>query len=69
MKCIAIALKMHPNYFEDHITRDPTILFRIFHYPPNPSYEFGVGEHTDYGLITLLCIDDCGGLQVKSPKG
>jgi isopenicillin N synthase-like dioxygenase len=28
-----------------------------------------VGEHTDYGLLTLLAQDDCGGLQVKSRDG
>ena len=38
--------------------RDPTVLFRIFHYPALPDNadadEWGVGEHTDYGLLTLL---------------
>jgi isopenicillin N synthase-like dioxygenase len=28
-----------------------------------------VGEHTDYGLLTLLAQDDVGGLQVKTPQG
>jgi isopenicillin N synthase-like dioxygenase len=28
-----------------------------------------VGEHTDYGLLTLLSQDDIGGLQVKTPNG
>lgn len=49
---------------------DPTELFRIFNYPAvspnryNDSY-FGVGEHTDYGFITILRQDSIGGLQVK----
>jgi isopenicillin N synthase-like dioxygenase len=48
------------------LTADPLILFRIFHYPPggDPA-EWGVGEHTDYGLLTILRQDDAGGLQVR----
>ncbi|HUF98094.1 MAG TPA: 2OG-Fe(II) oxygenase family protein, partial [Ilumatobacter sp.] len=33
------------------------------------SDEFGVGEHTDYGLLTLLAQDDRGGLEVRTPDG
>ena len=44
-------------------------LFRVFNYPPwDPKYgvrSFGVGEHTDYGYLTILKQDDSGGLQVK----
>jgi isopenicillin N synthase-like dioxygenase len=46
-------------------------LFRIFSYPPSPpeAAGWGVGEHTDYGLLTLLAQDDSGGLQVAAPEG
>jgi isopenicillin N synthase-like dioxygenase len=46
-------------------------LFRIFHYPPSPpqAQDWGVGEHTDYGLVTLLAQDDSGGLQIAAPEG
>jgi isopenicillin N synthase-like dioxygenase len=46
-------------------------LFRIFHYPPSPprTRDWGVGEHTDYGLVTLLAQDDSGGLQIAAPAG
>jgi isopenicillin N synthase-like dioxygenase len=46
-------------------------LFRIFHYPPSlpQAGGWGVGEHTDYGLVTLLAQDDSGGLQVAAPEG
>src|SRR3546814_6019259 len=30
---------------------------------------WGVGEHSDYGLLTLLAQDEHGGLQVKTPGG
>jgi len=46
----------------DHIA-DPLVLFRIFNYPSGDG--LGVGEHTDYGLLTMLWQDSCGGLQVK----
>src|SRR4029078_4487971 len=41
-------------------------------YPPqsNPQGQsWGVGEHTDYGLLTILKQDDLGGLQVKTKSG
>ncbi|MEI9994742.1 MAG: 2-oxoglutarate and iron-dependent oxygenase domain-containing protein [Rhizomicrobium sp.] len=68
---IALSLGLEAGYFRDHYTADPTILFRIFHYPPDvpASAQWGVGEHTDYGLLTLLAQDDAGGLQVKAPQG
>jgi isopenicillin N synthase-like dioxygenase len=48
------------------------VLFRIFHYPPFPEANpenWGVGEHTDYGLLTILKQDQIGGLQVKTKTG
>lgn len=48
---------------------DPTILFRIFHYPAGGDGQWGVGEHTDYGLLTILRQDPTSGLQVKSSAG
>jgi isopenicillin N synthase-like dioxygenase len=56
------------EYFRRHYTDDPTVLFRLFNYPPAPACSGnirGVGEHTDYGFLTLLYQDDAGGLQVK----
>jgi isopenicillin N synthase-like dioxygenase len=46
-------------------TRDPTILFRIFHYPAGGDGRWGVAEHTDYGLLTILRQDPTAGLQVR----
>jgi isopenicillin N synthase-like dioxygenase len=50
---------------------EPTILFRIFHYPPGGDVdgEWGVGEHTDYGLLTILLQDATAGLQVRARDG
>jgi isopenicillin N synthase-like dioxygenase len=68
---IALSLGLNSTYFAAGCTADPTILFRIFHYPSSPPQDegWGVGEHTDYGLVTLLAQDDSGGLQVAGPGG
>ncbi|MEV0345282.1 2-oxoglutarate and iron-dependent oxygenase domain-containing protein [Nonomuraea sp. NPDC050680] len=72
MSGIALSLGLREDYFRAGYTADPTILFRIFHYPPAEPDEtdaWGVGEHTDYGLLTLLLQDDNGGLQVHTTRG
>ncbi len=68
---VALSLGLDAGYFASGYTADPTVLFRIFHYPPSPPQadDWGVGEHTDYGLLTLLAQDDSGGLQVAAPEG
>jgi isopenicillin N synthase-like dioxygenase len=68
---VALSLGLDAGYFAAGYTADPTILFRIFHYPPSlpQAQDWGVGEHTDYGLLTLLAQDDSGGLQIAAPEG
>lgn len=68
MEGIALSLGLSNSFFHDRLTSDPLILFRIFHYPPQKegTSQWGVGEHTDYGLLTILLQDAVGGLQVKS---
>jgi isopenicillin N synthase-like dioxygenase len=69
LRGVAQSLDLAPDYFSSSYTADPTVLFRIFHYPPATDSGWGVGEHTDYGLLTLLAQDDNGGLQVHTPDG
>ena len=73
MRAIAVGLGLPATWFEQHLTAEPTQLFRIFHYPALPDNatadEWGVGEHTDYGLLTLLAQDSSGGLEVRTPDG
>jgi isopenicillin N synthase-like dioxygenase len=72
MEGVSESLGLEPQYFARAYTAEPTVLFRIFHYPPaagDAGDGRGVGEHTDYGLLTLLAQDRFGGLQVKSPAG
>ena len=68
---VALGLGLSRDWFHTKLTEDPVVLFRIFHYPPStPSPDdWGVGEHTDYGLLTLLGQDGNAGLQVRSAAG
>ena len=68
---MALSLGLEQDWFRRHYTTDPTVLFRIFRYPPQPAAEpqWGVGEHTDYGLLTLLLQDEVAGLQERIRQG
>jgi isopenicillin N synthase-like dioxygenase len=69
MQGVALSLGLDADYFRITYTARPTLLFRVFEYPPGEAEGWGVGEHTDYGLLTLLAQDEHGGLQVKTPQG
>ena len=70
---VALGLGLDEDVFRARWTAEPTVLFRVFHYPPAADEAerraWGVGEHTDYGLLTLLAQDDAGGLEVRTPAG
>ncbi len=69
MEGVALSLGLDAQYFRRTYTAKPTLLFRVFEYPAGSDEGWGVGEHTDYGLLTLLAQDENGGLQVKTPGG
>ena len=69
LRGLALGLGIEEDWFAHHLTADPTVLFRAFHYPPGDEDSWGVGEHTDYGLVTLLAQDHHGGLQVRTRGG
>lgn len=73
LSAMAVGLGLDADWFAAHLTGDPTVLFRIFRYPPDPPAEhddrWGVREHTDYGLVTVLAHDGTPGLQVHTPHG
>jgi isopenicillin N synthase-like dioxygenase len=74
MEGIALSLGLDASYFAERYTADPLILFRLFNYPTQPvpeglDVQWGVGEHTDYGLLTILHQDHIGGLAVHTPGG
>jgi isopenicillin N synthase-like dioxygenase len=75
MRAIAVGMSL-PQSFFDSFVDDGDNTLRLLHYPAvrkdvfqiNPG-QARVGEHSDYGSITLLFQDEKGGLQVKSPNG
>ena len=71
LRGVALSLGLDADYFAAGYTASPTVLFRVFRYPAPPPGEdgWGAGEHTDYGLLTLLAQDANGGLQVRTPGG
>jgi isopenicillin N synthase-like dioxygenase len=71
---LALGLGLDERYFHDHGTADPLLLLRLFNYPSRPvpgdsTAQWGVGEHTDYGYLTILWQDAVGGLQVRTDDG
>ena len=71
MRGLSLSLDLSENYFNEHFTNNPLTLFRIFHYPsaekkPDDANLWGVGEHTDYGVLTILKQDSVGGLQIRT---
>jgi isopenicillin N synthase-like dioxygenase len=78
LRAISVGLGLDESWFDRHLTASPTVLFRIFRYPPiveaesnaiASNVEWSVGEHTDYGLITVLAQDDVDGLEVRGRDG
>jgi polar amino acid transport system ATP-binding protein len=71
MRGCALGLGLPEHYFAEHGTANPLLLLRFFNYPSQPvpkdlPVQWGVGEHTDYGLLTILWQDEVGGLQVRA---
>ncbi|HEV2573102.1 MAG TPA: 2-oxoglutarate and iron-dependent oxygenase domain-containing protein [Beijerinckiaceae bacterium] len=68
---IARDLGLAPDFFDDKLDR-PMATLRLLHYPPataRANGQYGAGEHTDYGNLTLLLTDDAGGLEVRDRDG
>jgi len=77
LRALALSLGLEQEYFvereKDMFTDNCHSKLRSLHYPPiTEAVTAGVvrcGEHTDYGLVTLLFQDSMGGLEVKGVDG
>lgn len=74
MEVFAAALGMPDGWFR-RFTTHSTDTLRVVHYrtgPGDPDPErgqVGMGEHTDYGMCTVLYADAVKGLQIVGPDG
>jgi len=73
MRVFALALEMPETYFDDKIDRHFSTL-PANNYPPPAGAplpdQVRCGEHTDFGSLTILALNDApGGLQVKMKDG
>ena len=73
MRIAALALDLPETFFDDKIDRHVSAM-RLNYYPlletPPPPGHIRAGEHTDYGMLTILMgEDEPGGLQVRTRKG
>ncbi|MGI9363843.1 MAG: isopenicillin N synthase family dioxygenase [Rhizobiaceae bacterium] len=72
MRGFALGLGKPDNLFLRTATR-PLSRASYVYYPAQPDSagedQFGVGPHTDFGVLTVLCQDSVGGLQVQDING
>ncbi len=68
----ALGLSLEKDFFL-HNSEIPLSRASFVYYPGQSAQSgkpvFGVGPHTDFGLLTVLCQDDVGGLQVENLNG
>jgi isopenicillin N synthase-like dioxygenase len=72
MGLIALSVDLPEDYFGPGL-EDLMCSVRLLHYPPQPAdsahNQLGAGAHTDWGSITMLLQDNCGGLEVQHASG
>jgi isopenicillin N synthase-like dioxygenase len=72
MRGFALGLGLAEDFFLRTADR-PLSRASYVYYPPQAldlgQDQFGVGPHTDFGLMTVLCQDSVGGLQVQDTSG
>ena len=72
LKGFAIGLNLNENFFLKTSSK-PLSRASLVYYPSQPESmgedQYGVSSHTDFGVLTVLCQDEVGGLQVQDING
>jgi len=72
LRGVALSLDLAEDFFAARYEK-PLQRTQAVYYPPPPAdagpARFGVAPHSDFGCITLLAQDDCGGLEVQNLAG
>ncbi len=72
LKGFALGLDLEDGFFLKQSDK-PLSRASLVYYPSQPdslgSEQFGVSSHTDFGVLTLLCQDMTGGLQIQDLNG
>ena len=72
MRGFALGLDLEEDFFLRTASK-PLSRASYVYYPQQPEdlgeEQFGVGPHTDFGVLTVLCQDSVGGLQVEDING
>lgn len=66
---LAQSLEQPADHFDAGLA-EAQCAVRLLRYPPQPAdaayNQIGAGAHTDWGTLTILLQDDCGGLEVQN---
>ena len=72
LKGFALGLNLSENFFIKTSSK-PLSRASLVYYPSQPKEfgadQFGVSAHTDFGVLTILCQDNVGGLQIQDRNG
>ncbi|MEM8813223.1 MAG: 2-oxoglutarate and iron-dependent oxygenase domain-containing protein [Pseudomonadota bacterium] len=73
MRGFARGLDLDPDFFLKTAS-NPLSRASFVYYPPQEVSDgaqerYGVGPHTDFGVLTVLCQDSVGGLEVQNARG
>eukprot|EP01034_Spumella_vulgaris_P002798 gene2798-3626_t len=63
MELVSVGLGLEAHHIHKNYTYDSLSIVRMFHYPhvaQANEKQWGIGEHSDYGLLTMLTTDSPG---------